>query len=250
MKLKNLTNNLDKNDPYEKSEFINFDLDSDKGIPYQTLYKDFEDAIHSIRHPTFTPIDFKQKKLTKFYGDLIDRSKNVLEIGCGCGRNAQFFGKEEYNTKHIKYFGFDISKEALNLFYNNKYWKNSKETHYTSQEIDHEILKNKYDLIFSSYVFQHIGIGAPEGIHDSLSITSTIFPKLNKNGYIILFEQITGQNNWNLESYLSFIKQNENLLEVELISPEKIDYNFLQQNLETLEGTDLCPLNLVVLKKK
>jgi SAM-dependent methyltransferase len=186
----------------------------------------------------------------KLFSRYLLEAKNVLEIGCGCGRNAQFFGKEKHNTKHIKYFGFDVSKEALNLFYSNKYWENSKESHYTSQEIDDEILKNKYDLIFSSYVFQHIGIGSPDGIHDSLSITSTLFPKLNKNGYIVLFEQMTGQNNWDLKSYLSFIKENENLLEVELVFPKQIDYPFLQQSLETLEGTDLCPLNLVVLKKK
>lgn len=244
MKLKNLTANIDNN------HFIDFDLKSDIGKPPQAFNKDFEDAVHSIRHPTFTPINFRQEKLLNFYGDLIDRAKNVLEIGCGCGRNAQFFGNKKYNTENIKYFGFDVSEVALNLFYKNKYWENSKSTHYVASEIDEKILSNKYDLIFSSYVFQHIGIGAPEGFYDSFSISNTLFPKLNENGYIVLFEQITGQNNWNLENYLKFIINNSPSLEIEMVNPIEINFDYLENNLDILDGTDGCPLNLIILKKK
>lgn len=162
------------------------------GIDFEKAGTD--DEVMRLRSTSQTPINFEQKYLTNFYGDLIEQSDRVLEIGCGCGRNAQYFA----NKPHIQYFGFDPSPKSLELFWINKFWTINRKDFYVSLTMDEKILSQKYDLIFSSYVFQHIGFLSENAEkHDSISIAQTLWPTLKPGGIWLSYELAMGQNGWN-----------------------------------------------------
>jgi len=161
-----------------------------------------EEAVFALRHTIKTPLNFRQKIIEEHCGNLIDKAKNVLEIGCGCGRNAQFFSNKEYNTEHIKYYGIDTSETSLKYFYNNSYYKLSKDLYYTTKELDETILSIKYDLIFTCYTLQHIGINKDVGAYTSIELTEKLLKNLKTNGYWISYEHRIGQNRWNPKEWL------------------------------------------------
>jgi len=141
------------------------------------------------RYPT--PTNFRQEILTKHYGDdFIDKSKKVLEIGFGCGRNAQFFINE---TEHIKYYGIDISEVGLKYFMKQDF---PEERYYISLDVDDTILSQEYDLIFSTFTLQHIGFKKDKEVYDCVSLTKKLFPLLKLGGYWISYEGHGGDNGW------------------------------------------------------
>ncbi|MDO8659932.1 MAG: class I SAM-dependent methyltransferase [Candidatus Parcubacteria bacterium] len=164
------------------------------GISFECELPD-ENWIFNLRHGSRTPVDFRQDILVEVYGDLIDRTEKVLEIGCGCGRNAQFFLNE---TDHIKYYGFDSSELSLKCFKKNSFWDftNKKDRFYVSNNIDEIIFGQKYDLIFSTYVLQHIGFSTDLSVWDAFYITKELWNNLNIGGYFMIYELCQGQNCW------------------------------------------------------
>lgn len=99
------------------------------------------------------------------------------------GRNAQFFA----NKKNIKYYSFDPSNTSLKYFNNLNL---DKENFYVSNSIDDTIKEQKYDLIFSCYVLQHVGfLDKKENEQfDTKAIMNEIIPLLNERGYMFFFE--------------------------------------------------------------
>lgn len=216
-------------------------LENISTIPFE---KDLdEDFVHSLRYGQWrelkTPTNFRQTLLTDIWGDLIERTKNVLEIGCGTGRNAQFFLNQ---TDHINYYGFDQSKTSLKYFKKNKYWDFTDKEHrfYVSNEVDEKILGQKYDLIFSTFVLQHIGFTSPVGIHNATSLTECLFDYLKVDGYWMSYELSQGQNEWN-----PFIWANS----FEVFEPPK--FKRVRHEINTrLEGSSDGPdYHLIIFKK-
>ena len=79
--------------------------------------------------------------------------KRILDFGCGIGRISQAFAARGYSVT-----GIDISNEMIKLAQRlNKYPKKCKYEHIrniaSTKQID-----NKFDLIFSHLVFQHMGV--------------------------------------------------------------------------------------------
>jgi len=166
------------------------------GIDFEENENGPEESVFFLRHGTYTPIDFRQPLITRHYDNLIDKAEKVLEVGCGTGRNAQYFLNQ---TNHIKYYGVDASPLSLKCFENNTHWdfSDKKDRYYISNQIDETILSQEYDLIFSSYVLQHIGFASDNTKHDCLSITRVLVPHLKVGGYWLSYEtSSSGQMGW------------------------------------------------------
>lgn len=169
------------------------------GIDFEDRAED-EEYVKDLRCPNRQPLDFNQEDIKKHIGDLLTKPDlKVLEIGCGWGRNAQFF-KE---TTNIKYFGFDPSPTSLNLFKKQKF---PKDRFYVADSINDKILKNKYDLIFSTYVLQHIGFPKDEPQFGCYAIMQTLLPCLNDEGFLLFHELYMGQNHWDPAVLVAFLR--------------------------------------------
>ena len=64
-------------------------IENVSGIPFDE--EQGEEKVKWLRHPGRRPTNFAQNELTKHYKDLMSQEIKVLEVGCGWGRNAQFF---------------------------------------------------------------------------------------------------------------------------------------------------------------
>lgn len=112
----------------------------------------------------------------KLVKDTLDfEPKNILEFGCGIGRNLKFFTKY-FPTSEI--FGSDISDKSLKIA------KPENPTVKFFMLDDNEIKNHtdKFDLIFISCVLHHI---APKLRKSSMD---TVYSMLNKNGCAYIFE--------------------------------------------------------------
>jgi len=182
--------------------------------------------------------DFRQQTLTDVYGNVIDTASKVLEIGCGCGRNAQYFNDE----KQIQYYGFDSSQLSIDYFKKGSmFWKPDMSKCYVSTTMDETILGQEYDFIFSMFVLNHIGFSTDDSVHDSVSITKKLLPTLKKGGIWMSFELHQGQNAWEPTRWLR-----------ESFNPN--DIQLMHTNEVTLFGTKgerlNNPHNLVIFRKK
>lgn len=172
-------------------------LENVSGIPFDEC--DSDENMKKLRHMYETPLDFRQKILTDLYGDLLEKkSLKILEIGFGWGRNAQFFRDME----NVKFFGFDPSTTGMEYF---KKMGFPEDRFYVSLNIDKKILSQKYDLIFSTYVLQHVGFGTPDDVHDSASIFATVSKLLKKKGLMFFHELHTGQMSWSRDRFKQLI---------------------------------------------
>jgi cyclopropane fatty-acyl-phospholipid synthase-like methyltransferase len=151
--------------------------------------KENEDYVKKLRCPIFDAFDFDHQLVRENIGNLLEKKDiKVLEIGCGWGRNAQYFK----NKENAKYYAFDPSETSLLYF---SKLQLPKERFYTSQEIDDVILGQKYDFIFSTYVLQHIGWPNPPQ-NSVVTIIDEILPCFKEDGMMMFFELNQGQNGW------------------------------------------------------
>jgi hypothetical protein len=166
------------------------------------INKHIPDNVLILRNSGNTPTDFKQSVITKYLGEnYFDNVKKVLEIGTGWGRNAQWFMQ---NTPHIKYYGFDSSEVSLKYFRKQEF---PQDRYYISSQIDKVILSQKYDFIFSTYTFQHIGFilrnsNIDIAAHDSISIAQELFPTLKVGGIWMGHEAFAGDNAWSTRMWV------------------------------------------------
>ena len=193
------------------------------GIDYEKNSDD-ENFSKRIRHTYNEPTNFRQKILVDLYGNLIDKASNVLEIGCGWGRNAQYF----INEKHINYYSFDPSPTSLMYF---KRLNLSSDRFYISHDLDNKITSNKYDLIFSTFVLQHVGFLpgntlVDDNTLDSESLTQTLLQNLKVGGFWVSYESRCGQMGWNPDVWLKRIFENND------------NYKILNRDESPLDGSD------------
>ena len=110
-----------------------------------------------------------------FKEDFIN-AKNILEIGCGVGRNVPYILE---NTK-ANYFGIEPNVHMSKFFYvqgKGKEYKEEwlkKDRIYLTDDFDSFIQMQSFDVVISTYVFQHIGYRTPEHIMNVTDITQNI----------------------------------------------------------------------------
>lgn len=155
-------------------------IENVSGIDFEKRANE-ETYVKQLRCPIFEPFNFDFSTIKENLNGLLEKDNiNVLEIGSGWGRNAQYFRDKQ----NVKYFGFDPSEtsrayfDKLNL---------PKERFYLSHEIDNTILEQKYDLIYSVYVLQHIG-WPTDGRNTATSIIETLIPTLKENSFMLFYE--------------------------------------------------------------
>jgi len=100
---------------------------------------------------------------------------NILEFGCGIGRNLKFFSKYFPDSK---IYGCDISQASLDIAHS----ENPDVTLFPLTDENKGRHDNIFDLVFISCVFHHI---APDLRNDAMS---NIFNMLNQNGIAFIFE--------------------------------------------------------------
>ena len=102
---------------------------------------------------------------TKFY-----MSKNVIEIGAGCGSFARAYYRKEFNTLVL------TESDNVNLYDLNKIFFQFSNVKIIRSNIKN--IKKKFDTIIYFNVLEHI--------KDDTSEINNAINKLNKNGYLII----------------------------------------------------------------
>lgn len=113
----------------------------------------------------------KLDKFDQLVGKYLDKTKKVLEIGCGGGILLKHLNKK-YKIKNLNLYGLEPSNEIFKTFKLNKNFK------IINKFLDNFITKKKFDLIIMDNVFEHF-----EYPKKSLK---KIFQLLNKGGIIYI----------------------------------------------------------------
>jgi len=133
------------------------------------------DQILQKQHKSFGDIsyysEYKVRILTKFFDS--NKKMNILEYGCGIGRNLKYFKKYFPNSS---LYATDISKESLSIAEKEYADVNFFELENVSKYC------NFFDLIFIAGVYHHI---LPE---DRMQATNTIYNLCKAGGNIVVFE--------------------------------------------------------------
>jgi SAM-dependent methyltransferase len=118
---------------------------------------------------------FAEYKIQIVQNNIEDRPLNILEYGCGIGRNLKYFSKYFPESKIT---GCDISAKSIGIAKNNN---PDLDLFIISEE---ELVKHsgKFDLIFISCVFHHI---EPKLRNDSMN---NVYNLLRNNGSLFFFE--------------------------------------------------------------
>jgi len=211
---------------------IDFSFDEKLTKENCNINKYTPDSVWEMRHKNPTPTDFGDPRFLGYCGsDYLNNMSKVLEIGCGCGRNAQFFIEK---TPWIKYYGFDPNSVALKYFKRQNF---PKDKYYISKNMDKEIMFQEYDMIFFIFVLQHIGFLKDESIFDSIRITKNLFDNLKIGGYWISYElKDCADNIWNSRVWF------ENSFDV-----ERLDVKCFRGCI--LKGSELCEHDLFIARK-
>ena len=130
----------------------------------------------------------------------IKEAKNILEIGCGFGRNVTWI----IENTNAKYFGIDPNKSVAASF-QERNRRHDKDRIYFTHEFDEIITENKYDVILTTYVFQHL---APQptklDVMNLNEITEEIF-KVTKPGTIwFLIDHEAEKRHWQRDWFKRF----------------------------------------------
>ena len=129
-----------------------------------------------------SPIVFPQNPFNQH----ILESNNILEIGCGTGRNLEWI----LNNTKATYIGLDPNISMLNYFWEQNCGYNymNKRIHITSDIYNSILQSKKYDVILSTFVFQHIAYNPTENIMNIDDITQIILRFTNKETVWFLIE--------------------------------------------------------------
>ena len=117
-------------------------------------------------------------------------AKYILDVGCGIGRNLQWIME---NTDAI-YVGLDPNESMMQYFWDcqNLMWINRVQLHHNFDTIDKNIV---FDVVVSTFVFQHIGYRPNESQMNITDITNSI-RKFTKNGTVWFLIEHDGEEDW------------------------------------------------------
>ncbi len=140
-------------------------------------FDDFSDKYIDLmnqQHAKYGDIEYYSEHKAKITSNIFNTQiKNILEFGCGIGRNLPYL-KKKYPNANI--FASDISSESLKI---------AKQNNPEVTIVDDDSLNTyngKFDLIFIAGVYHHI----PTNLRSSA--TEKIYNLLTENGKLICFE--------------------------------------------------------------
>ena len=142
---------------------------------------DFWDSFYSNREksiPFF--VNFPDENLVDYFEKEIFQRGNVLELGCGPGRNAIYFAEKGCTIDAV-----DISEESIKWAKERATAQNVKVNFIHENIFNLDIVESSYDIIYDSGCFHHI---AP---HRRISYLELVKKALKPNGYFAIscFEQ-------------------------------------------------------------
>lgn len=143
------------------------------------------------------------------------KSKTILEVGCGFGRNIKFLTENGISPSKVS--GLDISPKMVSLA--RKYIKNKKVMLYTSDLNDFKT-KKKFDLVFTHGVLMHI---KEDGINDAINYLINL-----SNKTLVLIEQnYPAENNYTFTHKYKELLEKRNLDIIEHRSDEKLGLDLI-----------------------
>lgn len=151
---------------------------------------------------------FAEYKLKLVKDTIGFQPKNILEFGCGIGRNLKFFSKY-FPDANI--YACDISEKSLEIARK----ENPDVKIFLLNENEVKNFSGKFDLVFVSCVFHHI---KPELRKGSIGLINNM---LNKNGAVYIFEHnpynpvtkyIVKTCPWDTDAILLYMKETVDLI--------------------------------------
>lgn len=140
-------------------------------------FDDFSDEYIDLmnqQHAKYGDIEYYSEHKAKITSNIFNMQIiNILEFGCGIGRNLPYL-KNKYSNANI--FASDISSASLTI---------AKQNNPDVMIIDDALLNDytgKFDLIFIAGVYHHIPINLRS------SVSKKVYDLLTENGKIICFE--------------------------------------------------------------
>lgn len=124
------------------------------------------------------------------YNEDIKNAKIIFEIGFGVGRNvswimentdAHYYGVEPNESMYIHFWHFNDQKYKDRIHLYNSFDSIGKDV--------------KFDVVISTYVFQHIGYMPPTDVQDISDITNSIMNHTAKDTVWLLVEH-DGEDDW------------------------------------------------------
>ena len=110
----------------------------------------------------------------KYVGNKLSTKQTILEIGCGNGRDSKFFASQGHQV-----IGLDRSVKAIKLCKKLYSYKSLEFFSGTIEDIA-KINKNKFDLIYSRFVFHAMSLS------EEIEILKTSYQLLNKDGQFFI----------------------------------------------------------------
>ena len=124
------------------------------------------------------------------YNDDVKKAKVIFEIGFGVGRNLKWIME---NTD-ADFYGVEPNKTMLEHFWtiNDTKYKNRVHLFENFDDIPKDV---KFDVVLSTYVFQHIGYMPPTDVQNISDITNSIMEYTEKDTVWLLIEH-DGEDDW------------------------------------------------------
>ena len=173
-----------------------------------------------------TPLTFEGNP----FNDEILAAKNILDFGCGVGRNLPWIAE---NTNAM-YYGLDPNPVMLEEFWNvtDQKYGNMAFLLKSFEEIPKSMV---FDVVVSTYVMQHLGYRPPKGTMDVTDLTQEIMKHTRKGTIWFLLEHEKEEiwfDRW-------FTENN--------IEPDFFELNWSRMEELTHRGTDA---HLVIFKER
>lgn len=118
------------------------------------------------------------------FNDVISNASNILEIGCGSGRNVPWIME---NTV-ADYTGFDPNPTMLKFFWDCNDNPTARRRCAIHSTINDQVRSKLYDVVLTTFVFQHIGFRPRWPSMNVTDITRQILPLIKPGGIWLLFE--------------------------------------------------------------
>lgn len=128
-----------------------------------------------------------------FVADVL-AAKHVLDVGCGVGRNLPWI--MERTSAH--YWGLDPNPVMLDSFWQITEPKPEwmlRSTLVDKLDFDTYPIKPVFDVVVSTFVFQHLGFRAPEGVMNVTDITREIL-KYTRPGTVWILYEHESEEKW------------------------------------------------------
>ena len=124
------------------------------------------------------------------FSDAILAAKNILDFGCGVGRNLPWI----YENTEATYYGIDPNQIMLDNFWVviDKKYKDRTVLMSDFSELPDGLI---FDMVVSTFVFQHLGYRSPEDAMNVTDMTQKIMQYTRKGTIWFLLEH-EGEESW------------------------------------------------------